>query len=125
MRVRVYYNLNRSVWSVQHYLPGKGWRVREHLTSLVLEDVEFKVYEAGRQRVLANKRKNVHAFAIGELVSRDGSGYTDHLPRAGYNPYRAPYFVNTVTGKRVDRTSRAIFTEDRRVRLPQWEPQTA
>lgn len=118
MRVRVYYNLNKSVWSVQHYLPGKGWRVREHLTSLILEDVEFKVYEVGRQRVLANKRKNVHAFAIGELVSRYSNGYTGHFDRASYNPYKAAHFVNSVTGKRVDRNPQAIFSADRKVFIP-------
>lgn len=122
MRVRVYYNLNRNVWSVQHNIPGKGWRVRDHLTSLILEDVEFKVSEAGRQRVISQQRKNVHAFAIGDLVSRDGSGYTGHLPRAAYNPYKAPYFVNTYTGKRVDYVAHAIFTADRKVRIAQWEP---
>jgi hypothetical protein len=125
MKVRVYYNLNKSVWSVQHYIPKKGWRVREHLKSLILEDVEFKISEAGRQRVIFEGRKNVHAYAIGELVERDGSGYTGNLPRASYNPYKAPHFVNTATGKRVDRTMRAVFTADRQVRIPQWEPKTA
>ena len=120
MRVRVYYNLNKSVWSVQHYLPGKGWRVREHLTSLILEDVEFKVYEVGRQRVLANKRKNVHAFAIGELVALGGQ-YRAFGVRAVYNPYKAAHFVSTATGERVDHAPRAVFTVDRRVYLTSQE----
>lgn len=125
MKVRVYYNLNKSVWSVQHYIPGKGWRVREHLKSLVLEDVTFKISEAGRQRVIRESRKNVHAYAIGELVEREGEGYSGHLPCASYNPYKAAHFTNTATGQRVDRTMQAIFTRDRKVRIPQWEPKIA
>lgn len=122
MKARVYYNLNKSVWSVQHYIPGKGWRVREHLDSLILENVEFKVSESGRQRVLWYGRKNVHAYAVGTLVERNGSGYSGNLPCAAYNPYKTPYFVNTATLERVDRTSRAVFTADRKVRIPLWEP---
>ncbi len=118
MRVRVYYNLNKSVWSVQHYISGKGWRVREHLTSLILEDVTFKVYEAGRQRVIANERKNVHAFAIGELVQRTDYAVWCGNTQAVYNPYRAACFMSTATHQRVDSTSRAVFKSDRRVYIP-------
>lgn len=125
MKVRVYYNLNRAVWSVQHYIPGKGWRVREYLDSLVLEDVTFKVSEAGRQRVIREGRKNVHAYAVGTLVERNGAGYVGHLPRASYNPYKAGHFTNTATGQPVERTMQAIFTRDREVRIPQWEPSFA
>lgn len=124
MRVRVYYNLNKNVWSVQHYIAGKGWRVREHLSSLILENVTFQVSEAGRQRVIREKRKNVHAYAIGTLVERNGEGYSGHLPCASYNPYKGNHFFNTNTGERVDYTMQAIFTQDRKVRIPQWEPKT-
>lgn len=124
-RVRVYYNLHGNVWSVQHYIPGKGWRVREHLSSLILENVEFKVSEAGRQRVIREGRKNVHAYAIGWLSEREPYGYTGHLPCASYNPHKAAHFIDGRTGDKLDRTSHAIFTRDRKVRIPQWEPKIA
>jgi hypothetical protein len=89
-----------------------------------MEDVTFKISEPGRQRVISQQRKNVHAYAIGEIVERNGTGYSAHLPCASYNPYNAGHFVNTATGKRVDRTYQAIFTTDRQVRIPQWEPFT-
>ncbi len=43
-------------------------RVIGYTESVNLEDVEFKVSEAGRQRLLREKRKNVHAFAIGTVA---------------------------------------------------------
>lgn len=95
MRVRVYYNLNKSCWSVQHYLPGKGWRVRQHLQALELRDVTFKVSEAGRQRVIRQKRKNVHAYVIGELVGTQFSVDISNVTRVRYNPYSGPRFVTT------------------------------
>ena len=120
MKVRVYYNLNRAVWSVQHYIPGKGWRVREYLDSLVLEDVTFKVSEAGRQRVIREGRKNVHAYAVGTLVERNGGGYSGHLARVSYNPYKAGAFVRMDTGDPVEKAGYVNLTADRKVYVEIW-----
>ena len=66
--------------------------------------------EAGRQRVIREGRKNVHAYAVGTLVERNWiAGYVGHLPRASYNPYKAGHFTNTATGQPVERTMQAIF----------------
>jgi hypothetical protein len=66
-----------------------------HAAMMVLRDVEFRVSEAGRQRVLREKRKNVHAFVVGELAAfrdiRKWSSRRTWLVR--YNPYRGPCFV--------------------------------
>ena len=43
-------------------------RVIGHADVVVLENIEPKVSEAGRQRVLREKRKNVHAGITGRLV---------------------------------------------------------
>lgn len=93
MKVRVYFNLHKKVWSVQTYKPGKGWRVDFHSNgrTLCLTDVTFHVSEAGRQRVLREKRKNVHAYAIGTLVGWLPSSFK--LKAVSYNPYKAPTFM--------------------------------
>ena len=120
MKVRVYYNLNRSVWSVQHYIPGKGWRVREHLDSLVLENVEFKVSEAGRQRVIRESRKNVHAYAIGELAARSTMPPLGVLVPAdpthpiSYNPYKGPHFTDA-NGTPIQTCRMVSFTKGRKL----------
>lgn len=112
MQVRVYRNLHKKCWSVQAK-GDKGWRVVLHLRSLVLMDVEFKVSRAGRERVLREKKKNVHAFAVGTLQSVNppfwhdpttllSVGTWDEEPwladlkrsfhKVWYDPYESPYF---------------------------------
>lgn len=92
MRVFVYYNLHRHLWSIKALEgPNKG-RVIGHSEQVCLLDCEFKVSEAGRQRVLRERRKNVHAGVVGRLAdapcpqSGDTTGVT-------YNPYRYATFV--------------------------------
>jgi hypothetical protein len=65
-RVRVYRNLANGLLSVQSKIKG-SWKVAGHAESLLLYDVDFKVSEKGRQRVITHKRKNVHAFVYGNL----------------------------------------------------------
>lgn len=83
MKVFCYWNLHKKLWSVRDQ---KTKKVIHHLTSLTLTDCELKVSEAGRQRVLKEKCKNVHAGIIGNLLLGDiptekfGSPVT-------YNPY--------------------------------------
>jgi hypothetical protein len=64
-RVRVYRNLTRKCLSVQLRQPGKGWRVAYHCNAIDLFNVVFTVHQAGRERVLREKRKNVHAYVTG------------------------------------------------------------
>ena len=85
MKVRVYFNLHKKVWSVQC---SKTRLVIAHLEDLTLEQVCFKVSESGRQRVLREKAKNVHAFATGIFRESSHEGSV----RVSYNPYRFGHF---------------------------------
>ena len=68
-RVRVYRNLARDSYSVMAMEgPDKG-RVVAWAKEVFLDDVKFVVRESGRQRVLNERRKNVHAFVDGKLTS--------------------------------------------------------
>ena len=88
-RVRVYRNLHTQCYSVQTHIPGVGWRVNRHVDDITLVNAEFKISEAGRQRVRREHRKNVHAYVYGtptdEVFDWDshGSGWV----RLSYNPY--------------------------------------
>ena len=97
LRVEGYYNLHKGRFSVRALEgPDKG-RVVGHLERLGLAGVKFKVSEAGRQRVLREKRKNVHARVQGTLVNPDA--LTNCEDRVSYNPYRGGTFYNTETGE--------------------------
>ena len=63
MRVEVYYNLHKRCLSIRH----RG-KVIEHAKSVILRNANFRVQPAGRERVLKQKRKKVHAYVAGDLV---------------------------------------------------------
>jgi hypothetical protein len=93
MRVRVYRNLNKGGLSIQHKTE-KGWRVRDYALYVVLENCTFKVQEKGRQRVIAQQCKNVHAWVEGDLCS---TSMTDYLASSAPEPYYNPYTQDNFT----------------------------
>ena len=88
MRVEIYFNLHKKVFSMRH----KG-KVIAHVCKATLKDVSYVVQPAGRARVLSDKKKNVHAFVRGELVDGLDAGiYKEGY--VSYNPYKAATFVD-------------------------------
>lgn len=61
----------------------------EHRDVVTLINVRFIVSQAGRSRVLKEKKKNVHAFADGILVN---NLISEKKYQITYNPYKFPYF---------------------------------
>jgi hypothetical protein len=105
LKVFVYYNLRKKCWSVRH----KN-KVIAHANSVALDDVEFKVSEKGRQRVLKTKHKNVHAGVVGILRALDfhvPGPFPMAKPRpikvkeVSYNPYKHRFFYDVFTNKLV------------------------
>ena len=93
-RVRVYRNLARDSYSVMAMEgPDKG-RVVAWAKEVFLDDVKFVVRESGRQRVLNERRKNVHAFVDGKLTSDQPVWDIDETVRVRYNPYVGPHFMD-------------------------------
>ena len=69
--VWVYFNLHTGRWSIK-----QGGLVHCHAKLITLVDVEFRVREAGRLRVLKEQKKNVHAFVIGKIANIDEFPFT-------------------------------------------------
>ena len=91
-RVSVYYNLHKKCLSVRSMFGDSYGRVIQHRKAVILKDVKFVVSESGRQRVLREKRKNVHAFIRGELWD-DTVGLGIKQVLVTYNPYKFDSFV--------------------------------
>ena len=91
MKVRIYYNFRKKLFSVQEKING-SWKVVEHTKEIFLRNATFKVSEAGRQRVLKEKRKNVHAFILGERYPFVRKAFFFSYD-VSYNPYKGPNFV--------------------------------
>ncbi len=107
--VRVYRNLHKNCLSVLHRT-DKGWRLWQHVEQIELTDVKFKVSQAGRERVLREKRKNVHAFVEGNY-----HGKTDvtssNLRFVKYDPYIAGHFFDQDNKEKVSQASWAWVTK--------------
>lgn len=91
MNVCVYRNLQKKCWSV---MDQKTRRVIAHREYLVLRNGKFVVREGGRQRVLREHQKNVHAFAVGEIAETYTIDETDDRKRIFYNPYVNETFID-------------------------------
>lgn len=92
--VWVYRNVRRKRDAPPLYSIMQGGRVVGHCHSLMLQNVRFVVREGGRQRVLREQRKNVHAFVVGHIVeSCFGADMNGTFPvHISYNPYKYGYF---------------------------------
>ena len=94
IKVFAYRNLHRNCWSVKA-LEGKlKGRVIYHAQDLTLWNCTFKVSEAGRQRVLRERSKNVHAGVVG-MLDHDRVNWVPPTPSQDvtYNPYKYESFV--------------------------------
>lgn len=100
---KIYFNLHKRCFSIQAWdKDKKGWRLYKHATSLYVENVYTQVSEVGRQRVIKEKRKNVHSFLRVDKMSINQSdqkflrgivnGPFHQICK--YNPYKYGYFYD-------------------------------
>jgi len=120
MRVQVYYNLRRKLFSVKALSGELKGRVIAHAPIVELDNCIFKVSQAGRKRVLATRQKNVHAGIEGNLVgfpsqervvgkALEGNGFAFGIAR--YNPYKYETFVDE-SGDPVLSAQTAVLTKN-------------
>ena len=88
MKTKVHRNLHKACWSVR-----RGDAKTAHHMAVVLSNVEFRVSQAGRAKVLEKKVRSVHAYAVGEVyTAHTVASWSEHLERVRYNPYLADSF---------------------------------
>ena len=98
-KVFVYKNLHKDCWSIK-----QGGLVKAHAHDILLYETSFKVNRAGREKVIKEKRKNVHAGVVGYLdhpipeYATWDEGTVD-LTEVTYNPYKYKSFVEKATEK--------------------------
>lgn len=107
--VRVYYNLHKHCLSVKYKNKVVGYT-----NYIVLDEITFRVSESGRQRVLAEQSKNVHAYVQGRVTA-----WLPRMPktRCTYNPYKNSTFIIRNTQQPIHNAKRCcivghkIYTE--------------
>ena len=114
--VRIYWNLHKGQWSIQDKKSGLvvGRQPEVYLEGAYFEptydkrgrhiEPKFNVRQGGRQRVLLEGKKNVHAFAEGWYPKH----YVMYMPLMNtegrfvtYNPYKNDTFVYVDNGEPV------------------------
>jgi hypothetical protein len=112
-RVMVYRNLHYKkdvVWSGKSLSLGQ---VMFHKTFVYLKGgVKLKVSKAGRNRVLQDRKKNVHAGVVG-IVARDDDGMAlSGWLKVKYNPYKYESFVLADTEQPIYEAKEAYINEE-------------
>jgi|TARA_R110000765_G_scaffold351300_1_gene441284 hypothetical protein len=93
--VKIYRNLHKGCWSVK-----QNGLVKAHSDEINLYNCEFLVNENNRQKVIKEKRKNVHAFVKGYIWT----GANQNLDRrVCYNPYFKDCFYDIVLENKIDK----------------------
>jgi hypothetical protein len=91
---KIYRNLHKDCFSVLKWNPDKkGYRLFKHVKELRADAVRFKVHESGRQRVLRDRQKNVHAYILCRAFEVLNDRPTEGLTEVYYNPYATDSFV--------------------------------
>ena len=124
--VEVYYNLHKKCLSVKDKKTGLVVK-HTHAIRLVANgvhygQVRFNVNEAGRQRVLETRQKNVHATVrgyvhnLGKVKSLEErkARKPKTLRQVTYNPYKYETFVDIKTKKPVH-YARDVFIDGQKV----------
>jgi hypothetical protein len=127
MKVEVYWNIRKGLWSVRR----KG-KVIAHVPFITLKDVKWVVQPGGRRRVRKEKKKNVHAFARGtwlygndELeLTNNKLSLTKRMPIT-YNPYTHHKFVlRQCPDVQIERSDYAKLHSVYRVTFDDYKPET-
>jgi len=109
MRVFVYYNLHKHCYSIKSLEGSTRGKVIDYRDEVDLINVEFKVSEKGRQRVIKEQKKNVHAGVIGDLVNP--MALYKELKQVYYNPYTNSTFVEVKTNKPIKKSEYALLKD--------------
>lgn len=112
MKHYCYFNLHKKLFSIRNQ---KTRLVEAHSDLVVLFNCNFKVSEAGRQRVLREKRKNVHAGVEGNLEAFTSDfKLEDDFIELTYNPYLYDSFVVKATEVPI-KSAKLVVLKDKRV----------
>jgi hypothetical protein len=103
----IYYNLNKHVFSI------RAKKIPVSYARMVLVDnPKFVVRQGGRNAVLRDRQKNVHAFIKGVMQELTNAPNTDGLRKVSYNPYKHGFFYDVHTDEPIYDAKYAVLTLD-------------
>ena len=112
MRVFVYFNLHKKMWSVKALEGPQKGRVIARTFYVPLRDVRPRVSQKGRERVLKEKVKNVHAGIVGQWY-KDSVFELTKCVEVTYNPYKYSSFVTKINKYPIKSANIAMLSNGR------------
>ena len=109
MKVAAYWNLHKNIFSIQSREKENYGKVISHVNSVVIALPKFVVRQAGREKVLETKQKNVHAFIVGHLLPGEFIIPKEKPSLVYYNPYKFNSFVKADTKEQIKQADVAIL----------------
>ncbi|WEG18640.1 hypothetical protein PQ478_09175 [Alkalihalophilus pseudofirmus] len=106
--VRVYRNLHKSAFSIKD---KKSGLVVAHADKVLLHNAKYIVSEKGRQRVISERTKNVHAVVEGAFVGLEKPSCD--LLLGYYDPYQYDSFIDKETGSKLSESELAWFENEK------------
>ena len=100
----VYRNLHTGGFSIRY----RGI-VIERSNNFIAKNISFKVNETGRLRVIAEGRKNVHAYTVCDKYTLVRKRSIEKLKPISYNPYNLNQF--TCNGVPIKSASKLLFQD--------------
>jgi hypothetical protein len=105
-KVDCYRNINKpEIFSIRQQAGENKDKVTGYSKVVLLKNPSIKLSENSRQRVLKEKRKNVHAFVRGNLLGIANALTPEQAEmataRISYSPYRGMHFFDRNTGESV------------------------
>jgi len=114
MRIRVYKNLHKDTFSIKDWDSKSATynKVVGYSQNIALTNATFIVSQKGRERVLRQQVKNVHAYVQGDQLPYDVRYEWFELDlnweRVSYNPYKSDtFFTPTFYNNQLPITSSA------------------
>lgn len=115
-RIRTYWNLHKDCYSIVHAEGDNYGRVAGYLRMpFLLKNVEFRVQEATRQRIVEDGVRDICAYVVGRVESL-GSVAPKHIQRmqnrgrhVQFNPFTGDSFVDE-GGNSVEQASILLCT---------------
>ena len=106
-QIQVYRNLRKDNFSIRD---AKTRRVIAYGTDITLSNIRMCVQKRGRERVIREKWKNVHAFVSGTYEGDTDVDLNQYWEVIYYNPYTTETFINKRTGEPIFRANVAYLS---------------
>lgn len=114
MRVKIHPHRNKVIAGIEECIsvtPDKKGGRTYYAGTVVLADVEFRIHNSGVARARAEGVRNVHAWAVGNLVEQNACQHPltqefreKHGLRKVTYHFQEGYFQDFETGRRVENT---------------------